>query len=173
MASSSQKQKQLAAKKKLKERIQQQLKRGAGKGVEAAARFLTARVKETVSVPAPKKAIRGTPTPGKKLGPILGYRATTPAIPGAPPRVLSGRLRQGVGHKMLGTHRAVVGVHARAVPTAKHPDGFNYPKHHEVGQGGSLGDGDHPFILPTVRKWRKALQILVGQTVRMELKQKQ
>ena len=158
------------AAKKLKERIALQLKRGAGKGLEAAIRFLAARIKETVSVPAPKKPIRGVPLPGKRLGPILGYRATAPAIKGAPPRVLSGRLRQGVTSKMLTPHIGLVGTHARSLPSKKYPGGFSYPKKHELGNTNELGEGDHPFILPTFERYRKELRVIVGTEVSMELK---
>lgn len=157
------------AAKKLKERIALQLKRGAGKGLEAAIRFLAARIKETVSVPAPKKPIRGVPLPGKRLGPILGYRATAPAIKGAPPRVLSGRLRQGVTSKMLTPHIGLVGTHARSLPSKRYPSGFDYPKYHEIGAAEKLGGGGHPFILPTVVKYKKELKTLVGAEVKIEL----
>lgn len=158
-----------AAARKLMALIAAQLKRGAGKGVEAAVRFLAARVKETVSVPAPKVAVRGSPVPGKKLGPILGYRATTKAIKGAPPRVLSGRLRQGVTTRMLTPTIGLVGVHARSLPTPNNPGGFNYPKHHEAGSGGGLGDGLHPFLKPTAEKYHAELKQIVGSEVKAEL----
>jgi hypothetical protein len=48
-------------------------------------------VKQTLSVPAPRKRVVAGPrssAPG-----TIYYRATTPATPGAPPRKLSGRLR--------------------------------------------------------------------------------
>jgi hypothetical protein len=152
------------AAKKLKLRILLQLKRGAGKGVEAAVRFLAARVKEAVSVPAPKKPIRGAVLSGKKLGPILGYRATTPAVSGAPPRMLSGKLRAGVTHKMLTATIGLVGTHK------KYPDGFNYPKYHELGKEERLGGGKHQFIKPVVDKYSKELKALVGAAVKLELR---
>lgn len=160
------------AARKLKEQIARQLKAGAGKGAEAAVRFLAARIKEAVSVPAPKKAIRALPLPGKKLGPILGYRATTPAVKDAPPRVVSGKLRQGLTTKMLSPTKGVVGVHARAVPTRKYPAGFNYPKHHELGSKEQWGGGEHRFIKPTVEKYRKELRVLAGAKVMAELRKK-
>ena len=158
------------ATRKLKERIAKQLKKGAGKGVEAAVRFLAARIKEAVSVPAPKVAIRGPVIPGKKLGPILAYRTTTPAIKGAPPRMLSGKMRQGVTHQMLSPILGLVGVHARSEPTKKHPAGFNYPRHHEAGADGNLGDGDHPFIKPTADKYHKELKTIIGTEARVALR---
>ena len=165
-----QRQKNREATRKMKERIAQQLKKGAGKGVEAAVRFLAARIKETVSVPAPKKAVRSTPAPGKKLGGVIAYRATAPATEGAPPRLLSGKLRQGVTHKMESPIKGLVGVHARSMPSKKHPAGFDYPKHLEAGPEGELGDGDHPFILPTAKKYRRELRTIVGTEARVGMK---
>lgn len=161
------------AARKLKERIAQQLKRGAGKGVEAAVRFLAARVKETLSVPAPKVAIRGAALPGKKLGPILGYRVTTKATKGAPPRMVTGRMRQGVSHRMLSPILGVVGVHARAEPTKRHPAGFNYPKYHETGDegdGGQLGGGPHPYLKSTADKYAKELKTIIGTEAKVALR---
>lgn len=169
MAKSNTAERNRRAAEKIKKRIADQLKRGAGKGVEAAVRFLSARIKEAVSVPAPKKAIRGVALPGKKLGPIVGYRATTPAVKGAPPRVVSNKLRSGVTHKMLTPQIGLVGVHARAEPSKKYPEGFNYPEHLET-SGDGLGDGEHPFVGPTVDKFRKELRTIVGIEVRMELR---
>lgn len=136
---------------KLKARIAQQLKRGAGKGVEAAVRFLAARVKETLSVPAPKVKL-----------PDGGYRATTKAVAGAPPRMLSGRMRQGVTHKMLSPILGAVGVHARAAPSKKHPAGFNYPKYHE--------ENDHPYLKPTAEKYAKELKAIIGAEAKVEMR---
>lgn len=149
---------------KARKRILEQVEKAAGRGVEAAVRFLAARVKETLSVPAPKKAVRGQALPGKKLGPILYYRVTAPALPDAPPRMVSGKMRMGVAHRMEGPLKGVVGVHARGVPSKKHPTGFNYPKHHETDRSGELGKGDHPFLRPTAEKYRKELKrILHGE----------
>lgn len=159
MSKQSTAQKNAEQARKLKERIALQLKKGAGKGVEAAVRFLESRIKETVSVPAPKK-----------LGANKVYRALTKATKGAPPRVLSGRLRQGVTHRMLSPIRGAVGVHARGLPSKKHPSGFNYPKHHEVDETEKLGTGEHPYLKPTVEKYKRELKVLVGAEVKTELK---
>lgn len=158
---------------KLKEKIAKQLKAGAGKGVEAGVRFLAARVKETLSVPAPKKAVRGAPLPGKKLGPILGYRVTAKATKDAPPRMVSGRMRQGVTHQMLSPIKGLVGVHARAVATKKHPAGFNYPKYLETGEEsgeGKLGEGPHPYLKPTADKYRRELKKIIGTEAKVEMR---
>lgn len=170
MSKSSQQARNAAAAAKLKARIAAQLKRGANKGVEAATRFLAARIKETLSVPAPRKAVRGTPQPGKRLGPILAYRAASPAIPGAPPRKLSGRMRQSVTQQMLTPTIGVVGLKARSLPSKKYPQGFNYPRYHELGSSDAWGGGAHQFIKPTVEKYHKELQVIIGGEVRTELR---
>lgn len=151
-----QKARQLSAK------ISKQITRGSGKGLDAARVFLTARVKETLSVSAPRTAIRGQPVPGKKRGPIVGYRATTPASPGAPPRKLTGRYRSSVTSMMLNELTAIIGANARSVPSQKYPGGFNYPKYHEMRQPEFARSGEHPAFAPTARKWRSALAVIIG-----------
>lgn len=73
-----------------------------------AAVHLTGKVKEVLSVPAPRRAVIGKR--GKLTG-VRYYVATTPATPGAPPRKLSGRLRSSITwesisevHKRVGTN---------------------------------------------------------------------
>jgi len=158
------------AARKLVAKIAEQLKRGANKGVEAAVRFLAGRWKETVSVPAPKTAIRGAALPGKKLGPILGYRATKRATPKAPPRMLSGRFRQGIMHKMLTSTVGLVGTNARSKPSKKYPQGFNYPRYLELGKSGAWGGGEHQSLKPTVEKYVGELRTIVGSEVKKELR---
>ena len=170
MAKKSKAERNREAARKLKVKIAQRLKRGAGKGVEAAVRFLSARVKETLSVPAPRITIRAVPLPGKKLGAIVGYRAATRATKGAPPRKLSGRMRQGVTHKMYSSILGAVGVHARSEPSKRYPEGFNYPERHEMGDAKRLGEGLHPYLLPTFNKYRKELRIIVGLEAKVELR---
>jgi phage gpG-like protein len=147
---------------RLAEKIAGQIARGAGKGLNAGRAFLVSRIKEALSVPAPRRAIRGAPRPGKKLGPIIRYVATTPARPGAPPRKLSGRLRTSVTSVMIGDNIAVIGTNARADPTPKYPGGFNYPLYHEI-KGVYKRSGNHPFMAPTARKWRGALAVIIGR----------
>lgn len=147
---------------KLKAKIASQLKRAANKGTEAAVRFLVARVKEAVSVPAPKKLVRGTPVPGKRLGPIVGYRVTQPATSGAPPRLVSGKLRSGVTHKMLTPTVGIVGVTTRSAPSKRYPGGFNYPKH--------LEETDHPYLVPTAKKYRRELKLIAYGEIKLSLK---
>ena len=157
---------------KLAEKITQQIQRGAGKGVDAARVFLTARIKEELSIPAPRKAIRGAPAGGKK-GPILGYRATTRATKGAPPRKLSGRLRSSVFSRMANVLTAVIGVNARGEPSASYPLGFPYGRHHEVRDPAHPSSGQHPYIRVTAQKWMGALQTIIGGGVKISLRKRQ
>lgn len=143
---------------RLAERISQQVKRAAGKGLNAARIFLTARIKETLSVPAPRIRV-------KSPGGDISYRATTPAIPGAPPRKLSGRLRGSVTSEMQGESRAVIGVSAKGMPSVKSPMGFPYPAYHELKGLGAMS-GQHPFLIPTVVRWRSAIRKIMGGGIR-------
>lgn len=148
-------------------KIAQQVQRSAGKGLQAVTTFLAARVRETVSVPAPRRAIRGIPQGGAKRGPILGYRATSRATPGAPPRKLSGKLRQSVWSKMLTPTKAVIGANARGYPTRDSPRGANYPAILEL----SLDPRRrHAFIMPTVRKYRRETARIMGRSLRVGLR---
>ncbi len=63
------------------------------RALAAGAITLVGRVKETLSVPAPRSRVRS------RAG-VVHYRATTPATPGAPPRKLSGRLRASQGYSV-------------------------------------------------------------------------
>ncbi len=133
----------------LSQRIQAQVVRSAGKGLLAAAVFLSARVKETLSEPAPRRKLPGTG----------GYVAKTRALAGMPPRKLSGRLRGSVFRKQISATEVVVGTNAKS------DKGWNYPKHHEMKRPGHPQSGKHPFILPTAIRYRKELALIVGQEV--------
>lgn len=146
-------------------KIARQVDTSAGKGLDAARRFMTARVKETMSVPAPRRAVRLPPVGGAKRGAISHYVATTPATAGAPIRKLSSRARTATTSKMLTPRTAVVGVNARANPTRKWPRGFNYPKYHELELPGMVGSGRHKFIAPTVEKYKADAAKICGQAI--------
>lgn len=75
------------------DKVAAEVKRRASKGLKAATIFLSSRVKEILSVPAPRALVKP-----KKGAPY--YRATTPALPGAPPRKLSGQLRRSIAWEM-------------------------------------------------------------------------
>jgi len=146
---------------RLKKKIDDQVARSVGKGLNAGRIFLTSRIKETLSVPAPRIRIQ---TPSGETY----YKATTPATPGAPPRKLSGQLRTSVTSRMLGTFTAVIGANARARPTVRRPLGFNYPSYHEL-PGLGARSGEHPFIRPTVLKYLVELTVIVGKELRLGL----
>ncbi len=131
----------------LAEKIKLEVVQAASAGLNAGRIFLAARIKETISVPAPRRQLAS----GK-------YVATVKAIAGAPIRKLSGRARQGVTSRMVGPGVAVVGV------IAKSELGFNYPKYHEVPQAGS-GGGKHRFIEPTVKQYMAALKTIISSEV--------
>jgi hypothetical protein len=69
-------------------------------GLKAAGVFLAARTREILSTPAPKKRAKSA------LG-ATHFRAATRATPGAPPRLLTGRLRGSVTWKLRDDRRAV------------------------------------------------------------------
>lgn len=75
------------------DRILREVKAKARLGLKAATIFLSARVKEILSVPAPRKLVK------PRFG-VPYYRATSPASPGAPPRKLSGELRRSIAWEM-------------------------------------------------------------------------
>lgn len=144
------------SKEQLARRLADQVQRAAGKGLDAARVFLTSRVKETLSVPAPRVRVKTT------TGDVY-YRATVPATPKAPPRKLSGRLRTSVTSERLSERLAIVGAKARS------PAGFNYPRFHEL-RGAADYSGEHPFLVPTAWRWRKALLEIMGKTLHLILK---
>lgn len=75
------------------DKIAREVKAKAKKGLMAATIFLSARIREIISVPAPRVLVK----------PLYGapyYRATQKATPGAPPRKLSGELRRSIAWEM-------------------------------------------------------------------------
>lgn len=99
-------------------KIAREVQAKAKKGLMAATIFLSARVKEIISVPAPRALVK--PRFGAPY-----YRATTRATPGAPPRKLSGELRRSISWEMrnngtvgrVGTNK----VYARKLEQMGHP----------------------------------------------------
>jgi hypothetical protein len=131
-------------------RIAVQVNKRAATGAASVAIFFAARLKEIVSTPAPRKRV-------KDRSGNISYRATVRAISGAPPRKLSGKLRQGITYSLQGgsgrkATGAVVGVKARS------ERGYNYPRH--------LEDTDHSFVAPTVRKYRVEMNTIMGRAIR-------
>lgn len=165
--------------KRMSQRIALQVARGAGKGLDAARIFLTARIKEELSVPAPRRRVmsmrlrkaKGKTKVSGAIGKVLGamgdiyYVATTKAIPGAPPRKLSGRMRSSVISVMVTDKTAVVGLNAKARPSKRFPGGFPYPRYHEIKDGNFRGSGKHRYMVPTFLKWRVQIALIIGSAV--------
>jgi hypothetical protein len=152
--------------KKLADKISSQVKRATSKGLGAASIFLVSRVKETLNISAPKVKVIG------KTGALAGityYRALTPATAGAPPRKLSGALQKSVVSENRGDNTVVIGTTARSLPTRKYPRGINYGKFHEI-KGSGKRSGQHPFVVPTVEKYKKELATIVGLPVKAVFK---
>lgn len=125
-------------------------KRSVGRGIEAAAIFLANRIREFLSVPAPRKIV--TSRDGVRY-----YRATTKATPGAPPRKLSGALRRSVGWIILERKVAArVGIF-----------GGKELKHQEPGQVGKYARRhertNHKFISVMIELWRPQLEYIIGR----------
>jgi phage gpG-like protein len=125
-------------------KVKAQVQRMAGKGIKAAGIFFASRVKELLSVPAPRKLVHGKR--GASAG-LVYYRATVAATRGAPPRKLSGKLRMSIT-----TDASADGSRVRV--------GTNivYARRHELGV--------HPFLVPTLRAMRSNLAAIVGQPYR-------
>lgn len=124
--------------------IEREVLKNLGRGLEAGAIFLKARVKETLSVPAPRKRVLGKR--GKNAG-VYYYRATTPATPGAPPRKLSGRLRSSITHEMSND-----GLTARVGTNVE------YAQH--------LEEGGHAYLITTLEANLDNLARIIGQEQR-------
>lgn len=145
-------------------RIKEQARRGAGKGVRAAGPFLLGRIKETLSVPAPRKRTKDA------LGNIA-YVATAPAKQNAPPRKLSGRLRSSGIWRLITKLVGMISFNAKGMPSKKYPGGFPYPAYHERKDfKGFKASGKHQFIAPTVKKYGRELKKMLGRAMRSEFK---
>lgn len=112
------------------ERVKREFERQIGRGLRGAAAFAANRAKEIVSVPAPRKRTKS------------GLRASTPAMPGAPPRKLSGTLRSRITSEVISDTQARVGLR------------LDYGAIHEY--------GDHPFLSVMIEKNRDALARLIA-----------
>lgn len=123
------------------DQIAREVERVAGRGLLAAGTYLMGRLKEKVSVPAPRrKAYR-------RDGSGWYWVATTRATPGAPPRKLSGRMRAAIMVRQPSANRVQIGV-------------FNlpYPGRHERGM--------HKWLMPTLREELPNLDRIIGDTFR-------
>lgn len=152
--------------KKLADKISSQVKRATSKGLGAASIFLVSRVKETLNVSAPKIRVVGK---SGMLAGITYYKALTPATAGAPPRKLSGALQKSLVSENRGDNTVVIGTTARSLPSRKYTRGINYGKFHEI-KGRGKKSGEHPFVVPTVEKYKKELVAIVGLPVKAVFK---
>ncbi len=125
--------------------LARQVRQAAGKGVLAAAVFYEARLKEILSVPAPRKTVVGKR--GASRG-LTYYRATSPATAGAPPRKLSGDLRRRQTHEAYEDGQRVR-VGSNVVYAARHEQ------------------GRHPFLLPTLKAMQAQIATILGQNFKL------
>lgn len=109
----------------------------AVKALTAAAMMAANEIKDTLSVPAPRKTIKGR-------GGSRYYRAATPATPGEPPRKLSGRLRASISWGVDKINlRSWVGTNVVYGPVHEH--------------------GAHPFVQASIARIRGNLRTLLGR----------
>jgi phage gpG-like protein len=130
-------------------RVVAEAERLAGRGIRAAAIFLANRVKEIVSVPAPRRiAIAGKRAkwvpPGTRY-----YVATTPAIAGAPPRKLSGQLR-----------RSITWEYREDIQTARVGTNIVYGRRLELGF--PRGHKPHPYLSVALERHKGQLATIIG-----------
>jgi len=127
-------------------KIKEEVKRAKGAGMRKASFFIRARIKEAISVPAPRRrSVNGR------------YYATTPATPGAPIRKLSGNARRSVTTR-YDKRSITVSVNAKS------DTGFSYPRYHEERLAGQPDSGQHPFVRPTIEKYeQEILTIIFGE----------
>jgi hypothetical protein len=128
-------------------RILAEVQRATGRGLTAGAIFLTARVKEAASVPAPRVRVLGKR--GENAGSYY-YRATVRATPGAPLRKLSGQTRASFTYEVSG-NRARVGTN---LTTRK---GFSWVAYHEA--------HDHRTLGFAFDRWRAEVGAIIGQAM--------
>lgn len=123
------------------DQIASEVERLAGRGLLAAGTFLQSRIKEKLSVPAPRKRVY-------RSDGSYYWRATTRATPGAPPRKVSGRLRASVMVRQPSANRVQIGV-------------FNliYARPLETWM-------NHKYLAPVMREELSNLDRIIGDTFR-------
>lgn len=119
-------------------KVEKEIKAKVNRGLRAGAAYLSGKVKETISRAAPRKRVVS-----KKTGAIY-YRATTRAVPGAPPRKLSGQLRRSIAYEVND-----------AEGTARIGTNMKYARRHEK--------GNHSFLVPTLQKHASTIAALIAQ----------
>jgi hypothetical protein len=125
------------------DQIAREVERTAGRGLLAAGSFLSSRIKEKISVPAPRRRVVAGPSSTVRPPGTPYYVATTPATPGAPPRKLSGVLRSRVMVKQPAPNIVQVGVFNLA-----------YARRLEV--------TGHPYLIPTLMENLGNLDRIIG-----------
>lgn len=115
---------------------------------EKVGQFVVARVKQKLSKGQPTR--RSVPRGG---GGGLGRLVSAePATPGAPPRVLHGRLRQAVDFRVV-TSRHQVSVLAGAATKYARRLELGWPVR-SLAFVGTIGTGQHPYLRPTIAENR-------------------
>jgi hypothetical protein len=89
---------------KTPEQVEAEVQRIAGRGLLAAGTYLAGRMKDVLSVPAPRRRVT------LKSG-VRTWVATTKATPGAPPRKITGSFRAKVAVRQPTPERVQVGVY--------------------------------------------------------------
>jgi hypothetical protein len=127
---------------KTPEQILEEVNRLEGRGLAAAAHFLANRIREELSVPAPRVRVLGRR--GKMAG-VMYYRATTRAIPLAPPRKLSWRLRASIVVEFSKDMKRV-------------RVGINVIYSRRLEQGFPPGKNVHPYLRTVLTRYRAQLE---------------
>jgi phage gpG-like protein len=125
---------------KTPQQIAAEVEKKLGKGIKAASYFLQARVKECISIPAPRKIVLA----GKGF---KYYRATTRATPGAPPRKLSGRLRASIAVEFNNPQNTTIArIGTNVVYSAK------------------LEEQNHKYLTLMLNRYRNEIRAIVVRT---------
>jgi len=123
--------------------VERQVQNSIALGLKAGAKFLSSRVRELLSVPAPR-----TRATSRKMG-VIYYRATIKATAGAPPRKLSGRFRTTVTDE-INSEGDTARVGSNAIQSRRLEKGW--PEGHAV----------HAYLAPTLNAQRDNLAAIIG-----------
>lgn len=138
------------------DKVTQEIDRRAARGIGAAAKFLASRIEIAASVQAP------TETYITKTGKVR-KRATTRAVSGAPPRVVSGNLKRSIGWELVVQRMAIARVGLFSGQVTLDLDPGEIPP---WAYGGVHETGDHPFIRIMLDKHRSDLEkIMAGEVI--------
>ena len=143
----------------------------ANRGLRAAAIHATRRLKEVLSIPAPRRRVVRTvrrtvrerlraALAGRFLGAeqrVIDYVATTRATPGAPPRKLSGRLRASITWEIQTIPVRLANYILVNEMTARVGTNVKYGRKLEFAYGKS-----HEWLLKTILGIRHELAVILG-----------